>query len=227
MSATTNEEVLQMISFQIPHDAQFNDSRRLKRSLRHFSRRFGWSHIYWGRDLNERNTLKIYVRWESSQDALEFSGCHDLTIVFSPIALPPISATYVNLHGPITQNYPSEVVIFYFKDQDLTIEDETSFAEQACGTAEMLRVTDSIMSMANGWMFGDVHHNGASARAYVMIAAWSSLDALQQEKQDEHSTFKNAFAPLKGLASLGTETFLHTSLSSKSRNVGGRGCTIW
>ena len=232
MVRSINQKVVQMVSLTVDNSGSYSDLYTLRRCLKQFNAIAGWVSIYWARDVNNLNKFNIYVTWLSIEAARMHPICKDPATIFGSITFLLMSNMFIHLHGSISHRYPTEVVMFYFDRHRLTHDDEILFEQQVSGTAvELLRRKDSsfggsvqIISFANGWVSRFVPRNGQDARAYVVALSWSNLDALHDEKKDERSDFTNMFAPLKELASLGTETSLHTSLSLKERTE--RRCVV-
>ena len=72
---------------------------------------------------------------------------------------------------------------------------------------------------------GTTLRDGEEAGYYIVLIAWSGLDGMHDVKKDADSLFNNMFAPLKEIATLGTEAALYTSLKVKEKAGGGR-CVI-
>ena len=228
-STSINENVTQIITFDIVETYDVN-AKAMKQSLRHLEKQPGWTLIHWARDFNHRCSLHIYIIWTDTYHAEAFAASSSLATVFSAVAISPICSVCIDLRGSVSHQHPTEAVTFYFPSASLDEGNKMLFDRQVQEAVTHLQELHDqeihVLTTAKGWGKSSTTRNREDAAIYVILISWSGLDGMHDVKRDANSLFNNMFAPLKDVATLGTQTALYINLKLRERKDSGAKCVV-
>jgi len=222
MAPATEIALLPLVPGEYPDDAQSAPGKTLRELVEIILAQKGAQKCYWGREVENPDTLRLFVDWDSVDDHKAFIASDQYKPFFKQFGTlmsgdPTLYHVHFDPHPPTvaligSSPIATENITIYFPTTYST-EDQKAFVDSLNKFVAVIEKTQDISGYkgsVGGWVEEELTVPGSSekAKGYVCLIAWESVEA--HLKYRETQDFKDNSHLLRGAKDLITLRVVHT-----------------